>query len=69
MKKDKWTSPDNYHIQDLLALGRCALCGSLAHLSSLKKYKGYEFYSCSIGCEIVLKNRIDDLENEDILED
>lgn len=40
MKSDIWTTQDDYHIEDVLALGRCVACGKLAHEDRIKGNNG-----------------------------
>lgn len=38
--QDIWTTKDGYHIQDVLALGRCVICGRLAQDERIKGNNG-----------------------------
>lgn len=51
MAKDIWTTKDGYHIQDVLALGRCVVCGRLARQ---KQIEG-EFACDDKNCQTQLK--------------
>ena len=56
--KDKWITPDNYHLQDLLDCGRCLYCGKLAQAT--QTHKGITYNHCGIGCSRIINKLIDE---------
>ena len=63
MAKDKWTTPDDYHIQDVLSMGRCICCGKLAVFTRLK-HIGFTFPYCgSADCRRQVYMAIDKLKD------
>jgi len=58
MKKDKWITPDNYHFQDILELGRCLYCGKLA---STKTKQGH---ICCDNCKPIIESLVKKLSQQ-----
>ena len=47
MTQDIWTTKDDYHIEDVFAMGRCVVCGTLAHGDRIKDNDGLYFPVCN----------------------
>lgn len=61
MKIKDWISPDDYHLEDLLAQGRCLRCGRLAEPGYNREYKGFVYYYCSDECDVIVHDAIDEI--------
>ena len=57
--KDKWITPDNYHLQDLFVHGRCLYCGKLALVTAT--HKGTSYNHCGAECSAIINELIDEL--------
>lgn len=60
MSNDIWITPDGYHIQDVLSMGRCICCGKLARVKTT--HKGCSYWHCDAECSSQINAVIDELD-------
>ena len=66
MAKVKWVTPDDYHIQDIIDMGRCLWCGGLAQ--AVTTHHGHAYNHCSAECSACLNAVFDELDKDDVPE-